>query len=386
MQSFFALACIVSIAQADPHAHLGKNPPQLNCPPGFALTGKKCEQIVTQTPQSVCSTGTPDNGSCVLYAPSEKVCPPGTVPSGKECTATDVTPAFASCPPGYQESGKAGCVTTKSLPIVEVCEAGTMSSSGQCVLIETAEKITSTYCPTGYIDEGKGCMQVTQYDCSPPIHGKEAIAPPPILPPPMPAPIFGGYRGKKRMLGAKKYGPVYAPVPIPVPPPLPVPAPLPLPPPVAIPPPPPPKINVVQQLCQRKDFANPIVETKCPPGYTEVGKKCVLKKIFPPVQRCSNGGPVSQCSETLTAPHLYSCHTGILVGDQCKHTSSYPYEFMCPRGFQMLGHECAQFLSPQIVCPPGLALEGNICIGRNYAEPTGLVVVQCTGKGCFQNI
>lgn len=385
MKSFFVFAFIVTLVQAEPLAHLGKNPPQLTCPPGFNLTGKKCEQIITQMPQTICPAGTFDGGACAIYTQTQKVCPPGSTPSGKECLADNYTPAQGTCPPGYTDVGKSGCAKTKTLPLVDFCEAGVADGAGQCVVVETSEKITTTHCPAGYIDEGKGCMQVTQYDCSPPIHGKEAIR---LPPPPMPVPIFGGYKHKKRMLGAKKYGPVYAPVPVPLPPPVPVPVPAPLPPPVVLPPPPPPpKVAVVQQLCQRKDFANPIVETKCPPGYTEVGKKCAMKKVFPPSQKCANGLPATQCAETLTAPRNFSCpNGGILMGDKCQHTSSYPFEIACPAGFQMLGHQCAQFVNPEIVCPAGLVLEGNLCIGRNYAEPTGVKVVQCTGKGCWQNV
>eukprot|EP01053_Blabericola_migrator_P005152 Blabericola_migrator_1__5151@NODE_265_length_10621_cov_160_318363_g221_i0_p4_GENE_NODE_265_length_10621_cov_160_318363_g221_i0NODE_265_length_10621_cov_160_318363_g221_i0_p4_ORF_typecomplete_len380_score57_22cEGF/PF12662_7/0_13cEGF/PF12662_7/2e03cEGF/PF12662_7/13cEGF/PF12662_7/71cEGF/PF12662_7/8_6cEGF/PF12662_7/79cEGF/PF12662_7/4_5e03_NODE_265_length_10621_cov_160_318363_g221_i082719410 len=378
MKSFFAFAFIVSLVQAGPHDLTGKNPPQITCPPGFTLTGKKCEQIITQTPQSVCPTGTYDNGQCVVYAATQKICPPGATPVGKDCIATEVFPAHASCPAGFIDNGK-GCIQTKTLPLVDICEAGIMDPTGQCVVVETTEKITTTYCPAGYIDEGKGCMQITEYDCSPPIHGKETLIP--ALPPP--PPFFGGYKHKKRMLGAKKYGPVYAPVPLPVPPPAPV---VPLPPPVVIPPPPPsPKINIVQQLCQRKDFANPIVETKCPPGYTEVGKKCAMKKVFPPMKKCSNGLPAHQCAETTTALPIFSCTTGILVGDHCEQHHAYAHEITCPAGYQMIGMQCAQYVSPQVICAPGLTLEGPQCVGRNYVEPTGIKVIQCTGKNCWQH-
>lgn len=382
MKAFFCFATIAITAHADPYKH-GGIPANVHCPPGFNLAGKKCEQTTQSPPQIYCLVGNLVGDQCVATAPMVKQCPLGSAPEGKSCTVVQTMPATTFCPPGFADEGNV-CTTRTPLPLAEVCEIGHADGSGMCIHIETAEKVIRTFCPPGYYDEGKGCMKVTEYDCSPAVINKKAApAPPPIYPIGKKAKKYGGGGYGLRMLGAKKFNIYAPPAPLPAPPPskAAVPIPMPAPPILA---PPPPTVQVIRQSCQRKDFAPPVVESHCPDGFVELGKKCQLVKRFPPMQKCSNGGPANACEDVRTVGKETKCGKGVLVGQVCQWKEPMPQEAVCPAGTHMTGKgDCQQTTAPLARCPPGTTLEGRTCIGVNIAEPIGTVTVPCTGKGCW---
>lgn len=390
MKALFLLAIVHCVVAGPFGGQFAAQANGIQCPPGYNLAGKVCERPEYHPAHITCPVGTLEGDQCVAYAPVQQICPIGSVDNGLDCAVVESVHPEKHCPPGFTDDGGDTCNMQTPLPLVEECEIGHNDGTGQCVQVEIADKVVKTFCPPGYFDEGKGCMKVVDYDCSPLVLGKES-QPAPIAPPPGPFPFpigfrkHGGHGGYKRMLaGGRRYN-IYAPPQLPLPPPskgaaLPViPAPSP-------PAPPPSQVQVVRQACQRKDFIAPVVEQFCPEGFFDVhGAKCHRVTHYPLVKKCANGASAQSCFDLKQVQKRAVCTKGVLVGDQCQYKQPVPKEVACPAGTRPAGGECIQTTIPLVHCPPGTNLDASTrqCVGMSTVEPQGMVTVPCQGKGCF---
>ncbi|EZG43933.1 putative oocyst wall protein [Gregarina niphandrodes] len=388
MRHLFTLGSIATFAVAGPYE---ARPANVDCPVGYTLVGKKCEQNTFQPAQVTCSLGQLQGNRCITTVPPIQTCPIGSTQEGNVCKIFQYDQPRPECPNGFHLEG-ASCVQKKQLPVTEVCDVGRPDGRGQCVNTEVVSQVIKKVCPSGFQDEGHGCVKTTTYDCSP----DEVSIPKPVFVHPAPVtketavaqplPLFTNYKKKgwKRMLGAKKsYAPInIAPV---------APAPSKGAAPIVIKsqpmaPVPPSNVAVVKQLCQREDYAPYVIEHFCPQGYAPHGEGCAATATYPMSARCINGNSIEACFEPKIAPVSMHCNVGALVGDKCVVAETINLETVCPAGTERVGGACQQITTPNVACPPGTILEGNNnCVGKAYTEPIGTVTTTCTGKACWQH-
>jgi len=339
MRSTFLVA-LIGVAAAQPLQYHNKGSartqtePVYSCPFGFSLNGKTCEKTVTEAPNVVCAQGTLRGLECIIETPKTSRCPAGTTPQGKQCITQLSQPAQKFCPAGFTETF-GGCEIQEQLPLIEVCEIGSREGP-QCATVDVAPYQRQQYCPPGFEEHAKGgCWRSITYDCTPLQTGKGGLA-------------LRGLVGKE--------GGMTVPVN--------------------------PKVNVIQQTCERKEAAAYVTEKSCPSGFTDNGTGCMVKNYFPTTQKCSNGGPIEACFTTRSAPFQHDCPAGTTQqGKQCISTQTQPEESFCTTGYDN-GLNCIQTFAPQQVCPAGLQLTGGVCIGTESAPPQVTVTVTCTGKNC----
>jgi len=342
MRSTFFVALIGSAA-AQPVWTQGKGAavparqqsvPVYTCPLGYNLNGKTCEKQITASPNTICTQGVLRGQECIIETPKQARCPPGTTLQGKQCIEQLQQPANKFCPPGFLETFN-GCELTEQLPLVEICEIGSREGP-QCATVDLAPYNTNKYCPPGFEEHAKGgCWKSTTYDCTPLQRGKGGMS-------------LRGLIGKEEGMRL----PVN------------------------------PKVNVIQQTCERKEAAAFVTDRSCPAGFTDSGAACMLKNYHPTTTKCSNGGPLEACFTTRNAPYQFDCPLGTQAqGQLCFSQKSLPEERFCAIGYDN-GANCLQTFQPQIVCEAGLTLSGGICIGSETAPPQVTVTVTCTGKNC----
>lgn len=393
MRNFFALGYLASTVIAGPYEN---RPANVDCPLGYNLVGKKCEQNIFSPAMITCSLGQLQGNKCVTTVQPILACPIGAEMDGNVCKVFQYDQPTAECPSGFHLEGSA-CMLKKPLPLTEACDMGRPDGRGNCIHTEHVTRLTKKSCPAGFYDEGHGCAKTTTYDCSPDevLIKKPVFLPAPIVSKetevvaPVAAPVFtsvSNYKKQRfnRMLNARRSPQSYSPISIapvlaapskgapthvkPA-----IPAPLPQ-----------SNVAVVKQLCQREDYTPYVTESFCPQGYAANGDECISTTTFPMVQRCITGGSANACYEPKTAPVNMRCNVGALVGEKCVVAEVINQETVCPAGTDRVGGVCQQLTTPNVSCPPGTTLDGQNCIGKVFTEPTGIVTQPCTGKACWQ--
>lgn len=323
--------------------------PIYNCSKGFNLVGKKCLRELQEPVSYACDFGYETAGlgkqmGCAKFVDMIAQCPDGTYNSGKGCASREFADMFETCPLEYTQMGKK-CGRSVQLPLIPKCEYGQLIGK-ECVSLESAQLIVNSFCPHGYMDSGKGCARSEVYDCSPAPSKK------------------GSMGGNLRFLGHKKHGGEVLRTSKKA-----VPA---------------PKIQVVQKMCERTEFAKPIVESRCPDSFMNEGKNCVKRIVTAPIQVCSNGSGSKDCSLIQYAPAMRNCPVGYqMAGKNCAREIITDQIFYCPAGFVDVAGRCQAMTAPLRKCNnPRSRMQGDYCIIEEFGEPIVTYQVSCVGKGC----
>jgi len=359
---FSLITLIAGVVSAGPYAatpSYGKGyQPQprpassMSCPPQYRLEGKMCVSNITEAAQGYCPGGMMQGpGGCIATAPLMQNCPYGSSPSGKGCSIEEFADLVASCPIGYSDNGKT-CSKQVNVAPVPSCPPGSQMYGGQCKISESAPMQTSSSCPAGYMQEGgKGCVRTSTYDCTPPQRpGKKNLR------------FLGHKSGSKKHSAPAYTGKKGVPAP---------------------------QIQVVQQTCERKEYADMITQSFCPQGFTSSGKACTRTSSLPAQMICPGGGMAGGkggCSRMETSPKAYNCPSGYQAAGKsrkCIKRRSVPMQSSCPPGFNQGGKGgCTRSQPMQYKCRNGLQLQGNMCVGTKTTEPIVTTTVTCVGKGC----
>lgn len=282
---------------------------------------------------------------------------------------TESIPAEKYCPPNTHDIG-GECQTYSVTGIVEVCQRGTLVN-GQCEILENLAPSASRACPLGYQEQKGSCWKQVQMDCTPPHqgkrmlqgHGKGAVyaAPatgkyhtPQITGKYHAAPATGKYHAVEVPAPVARYVPTAA------------------------------KLSVTSKQCEIKLEAPLYSASQCPQGTEHVNNNCVTKTYEPASVECSLGAAYL-CFPANTVPGMLRCAPGYQRnGDFCTKTTTVPRNTFCPPGtIEGPNGTCYTTTAPQIQCPPGTQLSGNVCLGKETVQPTVQVTVTCQGKNCF---
>ena len=380
--------------------------PNIGCPPNMTLTGKKCVGTVFKPSMPVCMNGELVDGVCLASTPALKHCPEGSTMQGGVCVTQVMSEAVQVCPPGTNLELQQ-CKAVRPLEIVNTCLKGKLAPNGSCVDIEKVSKLEQIECPPGFYNEGDACTKISEYDCSP-----EA---PPLLTPKIvnktvtetTKPLListrvpvnhyhsnhghhRGYqtRGGMRYLNSshRSHGHTHSGhhhssiVPIKI-----APAPVRVEEETIIVKEPviTSNVAVVEQKCRRQDIVAPLLKKFCPAGYDDNGSYCTRSVTYPSERVCINGSSIDKCFKTDIFEPVYVCNMGTLVDGMCITQSQIASESYCPPGSRQEGNKCVFISQPQFVCESGMRLEGTQCIGKEIAEPVGVIETPCVGKQCF---